>query len=159
MRSFAIGAFAIGVWFGFAASAFAQPPAADPLTFQMIYTDGKDVQLVRHVPVPGKTEQVTYIVKVPIQTKSGIQYCDEVRTSIRAVTKEERFPATRDHYFTKIDGTKIPKEKLVSQIPKAGKPVISLIGKDPLPAEWQELLRNDAVIMRFDPPPFDDEQE
>jgi hypothetical protein len=159
MRGFVIAALAVGTCIGLFASASAAPPGDVWLRFEKIYTDGKDVLLVRHVPVPGKTKEVTYIVKVPVQTKSGVQYVDEVRTAIRPVTEEERFPATRDHAFTSIDGKPISKEKLLSQIPEAGKPVIAMTGKDPLPAEWKALLREDAVIMRFNPPPFDDEQE
>lgn len=159
MRSFVIAACAVGISFGTAVSAFAQPLATISLRFENIYTDGKDVLLVRHVPVPGKTKQVTYTVKVPVQTKSGVQYRDEFRTTVRPVTKEERYPASRDHRFSTPDGKEIPREKLISEIPETGKPVISLIGNDPLPAEWKKLLRKDAVTMRFDPPPFDDEQE
>jgi hypothetical protein len=83
---------------------------------------------------------------------------DEKRAREEQATKEERVPVSREYQFATVDGKKIEREKLISEIPPFGMLVITVYDKEPLPKEWVQLLRSSAVVMRFDPPTFDEEE-
>ncbi len=140
-------------------SAQAQPASSQGMIpFQTIHTDGKQILLTQTTVLPGKAIPEEYTVKIPIKTPAGnIEYRTETRTRMVRRTKSVQVPASADYHFTRLDGKALDREKLIKEIPKTGQPVVVVYGKAPLAEAWKQLLHREAVIMRFDPIPVDDE--
>ena len=126
-------------------------PSSGIVTHRIFAEDGV-VQLVLHIPIPGKEVLKSHEVQVPIQVNGVVKYKTVTETRSVPATEEKRVPSKGLVTFCDLEGKTLTSEEVAKRIPPTGL-VVVLSKSNSIPKEWREVLKPDTIAMLQVPRP------
>jgi hypothetical protein len=120
------------------------------IQYTKIKTDGEDILISKRVPVKGEFIERKYTVMIPVKTEKGTIMRPETRAHRIQKMKTVFKPIGKENTFFSADGKKLEKKAVIAKIQMDGRMVIMLPLEQKLDENLKELIRKDAIIMKYE---------